>query len=316
MKMTLLIASILLLVSVAGRRANSDEQAIREAIGVYVQAFNEHDVERLAQMWKESGLHVDRETGERTLGREAIRSDLADAFKTSADIRLSGIVDTVRMVTPNVARVEGTTNVGTSDTAPTQSSFSALLVLEQGRWLIDTIEETPVVAPATSYDALQSLEWLVGRWVDQSAEMSVETTVRWSANRSFLIRSFVTQTIEQGVIQEGTQVIGWDPRSNQIRSWTFNSDGSFGDGLWSSNGEEWFIRSSQTLADGRAASGTFVMKKVSDESIEMQLIGHEIEGDPQLTNTAVVMKRAEDATAESLPTATPSAPNNERGANR
>jgi hypothetical protein len=35
-----------------------------------------------------------------------------------------------------------------------------------------------------------------------------------------------------------------------------------------------------------------------------------------LTNTAVVMKRAEDATAESLPTATPSAPNNERGANR
>ena len=31
----------------------------------------------------------------------------------------------------------------------------------------------------------------------------------------------------------GTQLIGWDPRIRQIRSWVFDSDGGFSEALWS-----------------------------------------------------------------------------------
>ena len=70
----------------------------------------------------------------------------------------------------------------------------------------------------------------------------------------FLIRTIVEQSDGQ-VSRAGTQIIGWDPRSEHIRSWDFNADGSFGDGTWSKNGGDWLVKSSQTLASGEAASG-------------------------------------------------------------
>ncbi len=54
------------------------------------------------------------------------------------------------------------------------------------------------------------------------------------------------------------------------------------------------IRSSQTLADGQAASGTYVLEREGDTAV-LRLIGHEIEGEPQPTKDAVVMVRVEPA---------------------
>ena len=98
----------------------------------------------------------------------------------------------------------------------------------------------------------------------------------------------------EGVPQTGTQRIGWYPRSRGVRSWWCNSDGSFGDGSWTKSGDEWFIKSSQTLADGRAASGTFVLSRVDNDSVTLRLIGHEVDGEPQLAGKTVSMIRTAD----------------------
>lgn len=289
---TLLLS--LAILTVFSANLSADEAAIRKFVSSYVDAFNKQDLAAVAAMWAEGGAHVDRQTGDRTEGRAAIRADLAEVFKSKTKTRLAGTVDRVRFIKPDVASIEGTSTTSVPDEEPSVSQFSAILVKHGENWQIDSIEEMPVPQPATAHDALRELGWLEGNWVDDSKDSPVVSTFRWSANGSFLIRSFSTKDGDE-VTQLGTQIIGWDPRSRQIRSWTFNTDGSFGDGVWSHNGEDWLIKSSQTLADGRAASGTYVITPVDENTLAMRLVGHEVEGEPIPSSDPVSIVRVPDA---------------------
>jgi uncharacterized protein (TIGR02246 family) len=304
-----------LIVALAATAMRADEAAVRQAVTGYVEAFNKQDLKALATMWSEKATHTDQETGELTEGRDAIVAIIEAAWKEHPNARLAGRVDRVRLIRPDVARIEGQTSIGGLDEEPTVSNFTAILVNDQGKWLIDSVEELPVPQPATPEAALKDLDWLVGHWVDESAEARVDTTIRWTDSRAFLLRSFVVQTAE-GMRQQGTQIIGWDPRSRQIRSWTFNSDGSFGDGDWSRSGDDWLIKSSQTLADGQAASGTYVLSRVDQDTITLRLIGHEVEGEPRPSTPSVTMVRVAETAAAQGASSTPSKEPTSGGTNR
>ena len=86
--------------------------------------------------------------------------------------------------------------------------------------------------PESAAVALQELDWQLGDWTDQSEGVRVDMKVRWSPSETFLLRQF---TIVRDGEEErtGTQIIGWDPRAQHIRSWMFDADGGFGDGVWS-----------------------------------------------------------------------------------
>jgi uncharacterized protein (TIGR02246 family) len=291
---------LVLFAALAPATATPDEAAIRKAVEAYAEALNKRDLKTIAVMWAAAGTHTDRETGERTEGRDAIVAEIEAALKANPNLRLVARVDRVRMIRPDIASIEGQTQIGGTGEEASESTFSAIFVGQDGKWLIDSIEETPVPVPESAAEALGELNWLIGHWVDATDDVRVDTTVRWSDNQAFLLRSFVVQMAD-GPVQQGTQVIGWDPRSKQIRSWSFNSDGSFGDGTWSRNGDEWLIRSSQTLPDGDATSGTYVLKRVDNNSLSLQLIGHEIEGEPQPATSAITMVRAPDEASPTPP---------------
>lgn len=293
----------LIVVNVIPSLARADEDAIRKAIAGYTDAFNKKDAKALGALWTENGVHVNRESGERIESRSKIEADLVQVFKTSPNLKLTVNVDRVRMINKDVAQIEGTTAVGTADAEPNVSTFSAIAVSSEGKWLIDTIEESSLPVPATAYDALSPLEWLVGKWVDNADGVTVETTFRWTEEKSFMIRSFTTQTAE-GDSSRGTQIIGWDPQSQQIRSWSFNSDGSFGEAIWSRNGDDWVIKSTQVLTDGRSASGNYLLSRSGTDAIQIQLVGHEVDGEPVAASKPVVMARA------AQPTSTGAAPSN------
>ena len=150
---------------------------------------------------------------------------------------------------------------------------------------------TPIALGAA--DRLGELEFLIGTWVDSAAETPIVSTFRWSPNGSFLIRSFHLQDGED-FARQGTQIIGWDPRSLEIRSWSFHADGSFGDGVWSRNGETWMIKSTQTLSDGNAASGTYLMTLQNDGTLRVELVGHEIAGEPIPASGSSTLSRLAD----------------------
>jgi uncharacterized protein (TIGR02246 family) len=275
----------------------ADEEQIRAAVKAYVAAFNEHDAAAVASHWAQSAVYFDRETGDRVEGRAALQADFEGLFEDQPDVRLAGQVDRVHLVTADVASVEGTSSVVVGEETPVETAFTATFGREGNRWLILSVEEAELPQPESAYDALQPLAWLVGKWIDESEEARVETTVRWGTNGNFLIRSFVV-SIQEGAVREGTQVIGWDSRSHEIRSWSFDSDGSFGDGVWSLVDDAWHISSTQTLADGDAASGTYVLKQVDNDTMTLQIIGHEIEGEPQPTTDTITVVRVPEESEE------------------
>ena len=75
-------------------------------------------------------------------------------------------------------------------------------------------------------------------------------------------------------------------------------------------GDEWHIKSSQTLANGDAASGTYVMTPIDENTMTVQLIGHEIEGEPQPATPAITVIRAGGRAAAKAPTTDPAAAQN------
>ncbi len=297
------VAIAFVLSAVAVPSADADEAAVRKTLAEYVDVFNQKTPEKVAGFWTEKGTHTNRETGERTEGRDAIQADMKKVLTEGSEFKLSATIDGIRFITADVASVEGETTVVVSDAEPIVSKYTAILVHQGDDWLLDTVEEMPLPQPVSTADALKDLEWLVGEWVDDSGDVKVATTFRWTDSQAFLLRSFNVET-KEGVAMTGTQVIGWDPRGQQIRSWSFNSDGSFGESTWMRNGDSWLSKSAQTLASGEVASGTYVIERLDDDSFTIQLVGHEVGGEPQPTEPAVKVVRAPQ------PPASDSAPQN------
>ena len=142
------------------------DDAARVMLGDYVAAYNRGDAQALAQHWSEQGVYVDEESGEEIVGRAAIEADLADLFAENESLSLAVSLNAVRAIRPDVLQLTGQAVTRFSVEETRDSKFTAILIREQDRWL-----STPFTnrLPTTShYEHLQSLEWLVGRWVDDN----------------------------------------------------------------------------------------------------------------------------------------------------
>jgi uncharacterized protein (TIGR02246 family) len=285
----------------ADAHGNAEIDAISDTLRAYRAAFNKHDAQAMAELWSAEGVYTDRETGARFTGREAIAADLAAAFQERPDVQLTASVSGIRFIRPDVASVEGEASSSVPGEEPGVMSFTAILVKQDGKWLLDSIEESEPAVPETPYEALKELDWMVGHWVDDSDEAVVDTTVRWSRNQSFLIRSYSIELHSEDP-REGTQVIGWDPIERRIRSWMFNSDGSFGEGSWFKDGANWMSRMSLTMADGSLASGTQVFTRTDNDTYRVESIGREIDGAPvPSVGPVTVVRVVEQAAANDGP---------------
>lgn len=270
----------------------SEKESIQKAFQAYLEAFNKHDAKAVAGFWTESCVYMDRDSGAKTEGRNAILADMQKLFKDHTKVHFELQISSIRLIKPDVALVEGQDTINYPGEYPDNNAFSAIVIKQGDSWLIDSVQEQDLPAPATAYDGLKDLEWLLGQWKDVTEGVDVETAVRWSSHGSFLIRSYSVQ-FEKEEKREGTQVIGWDPANRRIRSWCFDTDGSFDEGYWSKSGNEWLVRSTRTMADGDMATSTQVIKKVSNETFTVQTIASEVNGEPELAGPIVTVQRVE-----------------------
>jgi uncharacterized protein (TIGR02246 family) len=239
--------------------------------------------------------------GVRLVGRQAIEKEFEAAFAEHPGAVLAVKVDTIRFVTSEVAIEEGTAEVTSSpETTASRSGYAAVHVKRDGVWQIDSIRETdlPPAEETAPGDHLSQLAWLVGDWADQGEGATVETSVTWTKNKTFLSYAFKVSTGNVDEL-EGTQVVGWDPVAKTIRSWMFDSEGGFGEGVWSREGDRWLVKFRQILANGRTASSTNVYSYVDDNTFTWQCIGREVDGEflPNVDPVTLVRKPAIDSSS-------------------
>jgi len=175
------------------------------------------------------------------------------------------------------------------DEAPVESTYVATHVKTSDGWKMDSIREQEQVLPPSHYDQMKQLEWMIGEWEDADDEVTIETSCRWTRNNNFIVRSFRVYADDR-VDLEGTQIIGWDPAANTIRSWMFDSDGGFGVGAWTRNGDRWTVRTLQVLANGERASAINVMTYIDDDTFTIRSTSREVGGEmmPGIPETRVV----------------------------
>ena len=144
----------------------------------------------------------------------------------------------------------------------------------------------------------------MGNWVDEGDEGVVETTGQWSDDKNYLIRNF-TMRISGLPISRGTQRIGWDPRSERIKSWVFDHDGGHSEGLWSRlEKNRWVVKADGVLADGKTVTATQIQTYVNKDTARWRSVDRTIGGQavPDLREVVLVRTPPKPAaTASPLP---------------
>jgi uncharacterized protein (TIGR02246 family) len=279
----------------AGEEAVSpDETAIRKSAASYVEAYNRRDAKAVADHWSPDAVYTIRTTGERLTGREAIEKEFTAQFKEKDVAKLAATVESVQFISPNVAVERGKATMTVGKEPPEETLYTAVHVKRDGKWLLDRITEEEVPVVLSNYERLKELEWLIGDWVDEDEEASVQTTCQWTKNKNFIVRSFTVSSGDR-INMSGMQVIGWDAAAKRIRSWVFDSDGGFAEGVWQRKENRWTIKSTGVLPDGGKSSSVNIMTIVDKDHFKWQSVNREVDGEPLPNVDEVLVARLKKA---------------------
>jgi uncharacterized protein (TIGR02246 family) len=276
------------------------EKGVRDVIHAFAKSYNASDAKALAEMFVDAASVFDP-SGAETQGKPAIAEMYAASLRENPGLKLESEPEQVRFLTPGLARVEGRSRVfSPTGNANEFTRFTALMVQNGATWrLVEIREEPAALQDISPYERLQELEWMVGDWVDESDENKVVVNVRWADKQSYLIRTYSIE-IRGEKAHSGTMFIGWDPLTEQIKSWVFDSEGGHGDGLWTrTSDKQWIVKASGVLRDGRPTSATHIHDVLNKDSVKTSSIDRVIGGQiaPDILDIVMVRKPPQPAAA-------------------
>ncbi len=232
---------------------NDVESEIRLVSKAFEDAFDAADASAIAELFTIDGEFIDVE---RLVyqGREAVKAEFAATFEAVPGSAISTNIDSVRLVSPNVAIEDGRVTLATEVGPVSVSRYTAVYTKVDGAWKIASLRdlESEAFSPG---DRLTALQFLVGDWISESPDGVVEHSYYWSEDGNYILNDF-SVTIDGQPELAGTQRIGWDPQTKQIRCWLFDSEGGHVEGSWSELADRWVIKNSGFTSDGTSGSST------------------------------------------------------------
>ncbi len=266
-----------------------DEAAIKARVAQFVQAFTDGDAQAAASVFAEDA-RIEAIDGNVVQGRPAITEHYDEYLADAKGAKLTVTPESYRFVGPDAALATGRMVVAHPDGDVEANRFQALFIRHDGQWWLGDVRDLPDT-PSSPAERLKELEWLIGEWVDESDDSTVHTSCDWDANHVFLIREFVIEVKGERALS-GTQRIGWDPASGQIKSWVFDAEGGHAVGYWSRTGDQWLIKTTSVLADGQRSSSTQITTRTGPDTMTWSSVERTI-GDevvPDLPPVTIVRK--------------------------
>jgi uncharacterized protein (TIGR02246 family) len=255
-----------------GKENAADLAAIQAATQGFLKAFKTGDAKALAAHWTENGeYHAD--DGTTFHGRAAIEKAYLELFgknKTPTEAEVE--VTSIRFPSRDTAIEEGHFKVRAGKEPATTSRYTVLHVREGGKWLMAVVREWPSAGVS-----LRDLEWLIGTWEARRGDTEVRTTYEWWGDKAFLRMTITLKQKDR--TSTGFQMIGKDGATGQIRSWTFDPEGSFGEATWSRDGKKWLQDSAGVLADGKTMAATNILTPIDHDSFTFQSVQRTLDGE-------------------------------------
>jgi uncharacterized protein (TIGR02246 family) len=296
-----------------------EQQAIAALKSAFVNAYNAGKADGIAAIFAEDGRIID-ENGVSIEGRKAVVDRYTETFKDNPGAKIELRAGSLRFLSPDVAIEEGeaivrdaekpaiagpekqppnTAESKTAEAAAT-SSYTAIAVKKDGRWLISLLRDHPAPAAntVTPHDRLQELKWMIGDWVEEGPDAVSTSSCKWDESGNFLVWKYKVQN-KNANASGGTTFIGWDPLTRQITSWVFDSEGGHGEASWSRLADDqWMAKASGILSDGRTASATQYIKKLGPDRASWTSLDRVAGGEP-VPNVSeyVLVRRPQGASA-------------------
>jgi uncharacterized protein (TIGR02246 family) len=289
------LALAILAVSASAVRAEDaaveQKAAIAKRAEALTEAYQKGDANAVAAFWTPDGDYTNLD-GTVDSGRKAIAEHFAEFFAGKKGLTLRLDVESMRFPAPDTAITESVMTAGWSGAElPSRAHLTNVLVKKDGEWMIASVRESEYVPPS-NYEHLRPLEWAIGEWVeDTKGEQAGRVRFEWTQDKNFII-GLRAVGIKDVLLDNGSQRIGWDPAAKMIRSWNFESDGSFGEGSWERDGDKWVIKMSSVMRSGSLMTATTILTRVDADTIAVQGKELHVDGKALPDTPEIRMKRA------------------------
>lgn len=275
-----------------GDKAASSESeaqnAIRKSASEFVAAFNKGEPKSIASLWTPDGEYVD-ESGRVFVGRDAIEKEYAAFFATHPGLTIDISISSIKIIGGESAIEDGVAVIKDKDgTAVSKGAYTAIHLKEGGKWLMASVRERPV-SSRSSGPKLGDLGWLIGDWAAEKGSSSVGLSFKWIVEKKFLQLSYEAR--EKGrLLRSGIQIVGVDPVYGGLVSWSFDSTGGHGQGLWKLMKKGVIIESRGIMADGAPTEATEILSRTKPDSLIWRSVNRSV-GGLGLDDTEVTLKR-------------------------
>jgi uncharacterized protein (TIGR02246 family) len=249
----------------------ADRAAVQARSQEFLKALAKGDAREAASFWTPTGEYA--HGPDLTIrGRSNIEKAYAEHFKKKQPGVISIEGDAVRFLADDTAVQEGVFVVRRPNPAESMRvHFSALCVRSNGHWHFGLLRESLETA------SLQELAWLVGTWSFTSDEAETRMSVEWAENKKFLLCRTTRKSDDQTMT--ATQILAVHPATHAIQSWTFETDGSLGEAVWSRTDKGWMAKVSSYTADGDKVSATTHLTPTDENSFTFQLTDRTVDGE-------------------------------------
>jgi uncharacterized protein (TIGR02246 family) len=242
------------------KATDAASEAIRKSAREFEKAFARGDAKAIASFWTEKGEYYE-DSGVELHGRAAIEKAYTELFKLKPAGKLEMEILSIHFPSPDTAIEDGILRLQYPGAElPTSTRYSALHVRLGDGWKVAIAREW-----GANEDKLDELRWLIGKWSAKTKAREIQSSFEWDENKTYIRNTFRVKEGDK-VISAGTQMIGTDPKTGQIRSWTFEVDGGNGQCLWVRDGNRWLLDSVGELPDGTDTAAVNVLTRLNDDA--------------------------------------------------
>jgi uncharacterized protein (TIGR02246 family) len=259
----------------------NDGMAIRKATDAYAAAFNKGDLGGVLAAWTDDADYVD-EAGKTIKGRKDLSAMYKKSLQENKGLKVRIKTTAIRFLKDDIAMQDGSAILTHANGETETSPFTAVWMKKDGQWLLAHLRELPGQPGGIADEPnarLKDLDWLIGEWTHDDKDKKTTLTGHWFKGHKFLVLDYVVHANGDEILAL-TQLVGWDPLTQKLHSWVFDSRGGFGEGAWSRRDNTWSVAVAGVTADGRHGSGTNQWTHIDENTFIYQSLDRDLDGHP------------------------------------
>ena len=263
---------------VAAVKPSAQDVAVKHLVDALLTGYKRGDAKAFAATFTVDGEYIDSKEAV-FHGRKAMADEFTTFFRETPGTTMKIEVTSIRAIARNLMTADCTTYFRQSETtSPVAGRCRLVCTREADVWQVASLQEWDADEGVSSHHShVSQLEWMVGDWIGEGRNSHVHFACRWDDSGNYLLRDFSIEVAGARPLS-GTQRIGYDPLTQRLKMWVFDSAGGFSEGWFHRDGEKWILRTSGVTSDGHLASSANTLTQIDDHRILSETTDHYVSG--------------------------------------